>query len=161
VDGAHHLGKPVSIAVAPTVPGDAADWLAMRNALWPGEGDREDEHAADIARLLADPGDTVNVIARIDGEAAGFAEAALRRDYVNGCETSPVAFLEGIYVTPLFRKRGVAGELVKAIEAWARSRGCTEFASDANIANATSHAMHNALGFVETERVVYFRKVIG
>ena len=133
----------------------------MRNALWPGSGGREEEHAADIARLLADPGATINVIARVDAIAAGFAEAALRNDYVSGCQTSPVAFLEGIYVKPAFRGRGVARKLVGAIEAWARSRGCTEFASDAAIDNTASHAMHNALGFVETQRVVYFRKVIG
>jgi aminoglycoside 6'-N-acetyltransferase I len=151
----------VTATVATAVAADAADWAVMRNALWPGLGDRHEEHLADIKRLLADPGDTINVIARIEGDAAGFAEAALRHDYVNGCETSPVAFLEGIYVNTEFRGRGVARELVKAIEAWALARGCTEFASDAAIDNATSHAMHKALGFTETQRVVYFRKVIG
>ena len=90
----------------------------------------------------------------------GFAEAALRHDYVNGCQSSPVAFLEGIYVRPAFRGRGVGRQLVKAIEAWALASGCTEFASDAAIDNTTSHAMHEALGFSETQRVVYFRKVI-
>jgi aminoglycoside 6'-N-acetyltransferase I len=149
----------VGVTVTVASKADATDWLAMRNSLWPGG--RDEEHAADIARLLADPGDTLNLIARIDGVAAGFAEAALRHDYVNGCETSPVAFLEGIYTSPEFRNRGVARELVKAIEAWALRHGCTEFASDAAPENFASHAMHNALGFSETQRVVYFRKVIG
>lgn len=148
-----------TVSVATAI--DAAEWAAMRNALWPGSGGREDEHAADVERLLADPGETINVLARIEGDAAGFAEAALRHDYVNGCHSSPVAFLEGIYVKPEFRGRGVARELVRAIETWALDRGCTEFASDAAIDNATSHAMHRALGFDETQRVVYFRKVIG
>ena len=151
----------MTTTVSVAVPADAADWAAMRNALWPGSGGREDEHAADIKRLLADPGGTINVIARIEGDAAGFAEAALRHDYVNGCRSSPVAFLEGIYVKPEFRGSGVARELVKTIEAWAVDRGCTEFASDAAVENTTSHAMHKALGFHETQRVVYFRKVIG
>jgi aminoglycoside 6'-N-acetyltransferase I len=158
MDRTDHLGEPVIATVAAITPADAADWAALRNALWPGG--REDEHAADIARLLDDPGDTANVIARLDGDAAGFAEAALRHDYVNGCHSSPVAFLEGIYVKPAFRGRGVARELVKAIETWALQRGCSEFASDAAIDNDASHAMHRALGFEETQRVVYFRKTL-
>ncbi|MEO6012465.1 MAG: aminoglycoside 6'-N-acetyltransferase [Devosia sp.] len=138
---------------------DAVAWLELRLALWPGN--RREEFVGEIAQLLADPGDTINLIARSDnGEAIGLAEAALRHDYVNGCETSPVAFLEGIYVSPNYRRSGVGRRLVDRIAEWAVERGCTEFASDADIDNAVSHAMHNALGFAETQRVVYFRKVL-
>jgi aminoglycoside 6'-N-acetyltransferase I len=35
-----------------------------------------------------------------------------------------------------------------------------ELASDALLDNNGSHAMHEALGFTETERVVYFRKAL-
>jgi aminoglycoside 6'-N-acetyltransferase I len=90
----------------------------------------------------------------------GFLEAAMRFDYVNGCEGSPVAFLEGIYVAPAFRKQGVARALIAAFEDWARGKGVKEMASDAEIDNRVSHAMHQALGFAETERVVYFRKPV-
>ena len=58
----------------------------------------------------------------------------------------------------LARRSGCARALVAAAGTWARECGCSEFASDANFANADSHAMHRALGFVETERVVYFRR---
>ncbi len=95
-----------------------------------------------------------------DGAPQGFIEIALRSDYVNGTNSSPVAFLEGIYVTPHARKLGVAKALVRTAEAWARERGCIEFASDAAVDNESSHAMHRALGFAETERVVFFRKVL-
>lgn len=158
MDRADHLGQPVRIARAEAA--DAADWTAMRTALWPSGGNGA--HAADIAQLLADAGETINLIAREDdGTALGFAEAALRRNYVNGCKTSPVAFLEGIFVTPEARGQGVARALVAAIEAWAREQGCTEFASDAATDNVVSHDMHRALGFAETQRVVFFRKVLG
>lgn len=131
----------------------------MRTALWPRGGDGA--HAAEIAQLLVDPGETINLIARDDdGSALGFAEAALRHDYVNGCRTSPVAFLEGIYVAPAARKEGVARALVSAVEAWAREQGCSEFASDAPTDNIASFDMHRALGFEETQRVVFFRKVL-
>ena len=79
---------------------------------------------------------------------------------MNGTDSSPVAFLEGIYVAPFARNLGVAKALVQAAEFWARERGCVEFASDAAIENESSHAMHRALGFAETERVVFFRKVL-
>lgn len=158
MDRADHLGQPVKVSLAAIA--DAADWAAMRTALWPGG--RDEEHAADIAELLDDAGETINLIARdAGGTALGFAEAALRRDYVNGCKTSPVAFLEGIFVTPEARGQGVARALVGAIEAWAREQGCTEFASDAAPENFASLDMHRALGFEETQRVVFFRKVLG
>ena len=155
--GADHLGEPVRIA--PAHPADAEDWCAMRTALWPNSAGGE--HAAEIAALLEEAGETINLIARdMDGRALGFAEAGLRHDYVNGCKTSPVAFLEGIFVIPEARGRGVARALVSAAETWARNQGCTEFASDALLDNIGSHDMHHALGFDETRRVVFFRKVL-
>ena len=87
-------------------------------------------------------------------------EATLRTDYVNGCETSPVAFLEGIYVEPGARRQGVARRLVEVVQQWARQMNCSEMASDALLQNTDSHGMHLGLGFEETERVVYFRKVL-
>jgi len=158
VDRPHHLGEPVR--VAPAIPADADDWVAMRTALWPSGGNGE--HVAEIADLLVDPGETINLIARAaDGSALGFAEASLRHDYVNGCKTSPVAFLEGIFVIAEARGKGVARALVAGVEAWAREQGCTEFASDAPVNNLASFDMHHALGFSETQRVVFFRKVLG
>ncbi|RYE57238.1 MAG: GNAT family N-acetyltransferase [Hyphomicrobiales bacterium] len=158
MDRADHLGEPIRIAAATTA--DAEDWTAMRTALWPSGGNGA--HAAEIAELLVDAGETINLIARgTDGVALGFAEAALRRDYVNGCKTSPVAFLEGIFVAPEARGTGVARALVGAVEAWALELGCTEFASDTSPENFDSQAMHKALGFVETQRVVFFRKILG
>jgi aminoglycoside 6'-N-acetyltransferase I len=91
-----------------------------------------------------------------NGSAVGFVEASKRVDYVNGTNTSPVAFLEGLYVEPATRGNGVARALVGAVEAWAAAEGCTELASDSPLENVVAHAVHRALGFTETERVVYF-----
>lgn len=133
------------------------DWAALRQALWPQDTERE--HRAEAEALLGQPERAVAFLARTaGGRAAGFAEATLRRDYVNGCVTSPVAFLEGIYVRPDDRNRGVARLLCEAVEAWAVERGCAEFASDVELHNTGSQRMHVALGFEETERVVYYRK---
>ncbi|MGV8833901.1 MAG: aminoglycoside 6'-N-acetyltransferase [Devosia sp.] len=138
---------------------DLADWAALRQALWPDTA--PEEHQAEIAAQVARPHDTINLVARqADGTAVGFAEASIRHDHVNGCDTSPVAFLEGIYVEPEHRRIGTARMLVAAVEDWARAQGCSEFASDADIDNTDSHRMHAALGFEETQRAVYFRKAL-
>jgi len=82
----------------------------------------------------------------------------MRNDYVNGTAASPVGFLEGVFVVPSHRRRGVGRALVRAAEAWVTAQGCTEFASDSLLENVDAHAVHRALGFVETERVVFFCK---
>ena len=138
-------------------PDQVAEWVVLRCALWPDED--HEVMAREAPVMLAQP-DGLVLLALEGDVVAGFAEAAIRRDYVNGCETSPVAFVEGIYVVPDQRGRGVARALITAVEDWALEQGLKELASDALLDNARSHAMHQALGFAETERVVYFRKVL-
>jgi aminoglycoside 6'-N-acetyltransferase I len=74
--------------------------------------------------------------------------------------TSPVGFLEGLYVAPTWRRHGVARSLVEVAQAWCVECGCSEFASDALLDNAISHAVHRALGFAEAERVVHCVKPV-
>lgn len=138
----------------------AESWARLRAALWPDQS--AEEHREELAQeFLAGNARANAFVARLgSGEVVGFAEAALRSDYVNGCDTSPVLFLEGIYVRPDHRRMGVARRLCEAVTAWGRSAGCTEFASDAAIDNEASHRLHAALGFEETRRVVFFRKSI-
>lgn len=128
----------------------------MRLALWP-EGDAMD-HRRGMAEWLAVRDSLVLVAARRDGSGlAGFAEVGTR-PYAEGCESSPVAYLEGWYVDPDVRRQGVGTALVRAAEEWARAQGLVEFASDALIDNETSHRAHRALGFAEVERIVCFRR---
>jgi len=151
------LLKPFTLARADAA--DRGDWIALRRALWPDCG--EAEHHADTARVCANPDRLCAFIARDDsGLAVGFVEASLRSDYVNGTQSSPVGFIEGLYVVPEARRRSVARSLIASAEAWARSRGCSEMASDALLGNVEGHAAHRALGYVETDRVVYFYKRI-
>jgi aminoglycoside 6'-N-acetyltransferase I len=136
---------------------DSAAWRQLRTALWL-DGLLADD-TAEIERIVAHPHDMVAFLGLdAHGAAIGFAEATLRRDHVNGTDTSPVGFLEGLYVIPSMRRLGVGRALVAAVEQWTRERRCTELASDALLDNTASHAAHVAYGFEETERVVYFRK---
>lgn len=134
-------------------------WTALRAELWPE--DATDDHRAEVVEALASEKDIVAYVAEAtDGRLAGFVEAALRHDYVNGCDTSPVGFVEGLYVRPEFRSAQVGRALCEAVADWARRQGCRELASDALADNVASHAFHQAVGFEETERVVYFRKAL-
>jgi aminoglycoside 6'-N-acetyltransferase I len=135
--------------------------MAMRSALWPEmteEDNLRETAKLETGKLGAEAKAFVRIALNAEEKPAGFAEGTLRTDYVNGCETSPVAFLEGIYVEPWARRQEVAKALAAEVERWALGLGCREFASDALLENAESHSMHRGLGFMETERVVYFRK---
>ncbi len=139
---------------------DDADWLSLRLQLWP-DCPRE-QHLEEMARFLREPTRFVQFIVRDPGgRGLGFAEASIRTDYVNGTSSSPVAYLEGLYVAPEARRKGVARRLVLAVSEWAVAAGCSELASDTQPENLVSQAVHTRLGFVETERAVFFSKSLG
>lgn len=134
-------------------------WLTLRLALWPHSS--QQEHLAEMASFIAKPERYVQFVAYSESRLpVGLIEASLRYDYVNGTETSPVAFLEGVYVVTELRRQGIAARLVATVAEWAQSKGCAEFASDTLIDNEVSQTVHQALGFEETERVMFFRKVL-
>lgn len=143
--------------IRPAATADLEALAELRLALWPDEP--LEQRRAEVRENLARTDGRLHTVVAVDGDdAVGFAEVSLRTDYVNGCRSSPVAFLEGIYVRPAHRRRGVGRALLAAAERWSRERGCSELASDALLANRASHRFHGAAGFEETERVVYFRK---
>ena len=89
-----------------------------------------------------------------------FVNLSLRRDYVAGAVSRPVAYVEGIYVEPELRHMGVARALIKLAEAWGKAKGCTQLASDVLLENTVSQAFHVAVGFQEVNRTVSFIKTI-
>ena len=93
-----------------------------------------------------------------DGCFIGVALCCLRRDYVEGCETSPVGYLEGVSVKEACRGQGVAKRLVEECEQWAREKGCREFASDCELSNTASLDFHLQIGFQEQNRIICFKK---
>lgn len=145
-----------ALSIRELTAADEAIWIAMYARLFPAE--TEDALAKEIARILTDP-NSGGFIAMIDKEPAGFIEHALR-PYANGCHSKPVPFLEGIWVDPAFRRRGIATALVARLQDYLSGLGHRELGSDVEIANAGSISFHSGLGFEETERVVYFRKAL-
>lgn len=137
-------------------PADEREWLRLRMELWP-ELDLETHHR-EMSEWLNRPDGVVLVAPRADGQKlAGFAEVG-SRSVADGCDTSPVAYLEGWFVDRDMRRRGVGRALAAAAEAWARERGFREFASDAELENLESQKAHLAIGFREVERLVLFLK---
>ena len=136
---------------------DAPAWLRMREALWPEA--ESASHAREIDEFFAGKLSMplAALIALDDRKPVGFAELSIR-NYAEDCVTDRVAYLEGWYVIPEARRRGVGRALVAAAEQWALAQGCTEFGSDALIDNESSAAAHRALGFVETVQIRCFRK---
>jgi len=134
---------------------DRTAWAALRHALWPYHP--LEELDGELDQMLE--GDFAGFGAFEDGAPIGFAEVS-QRAYGDGCDTAPVAWLEGIFVMPRYRQRGVGKLLVAAVEDWGRSRGLSELGSDAALDNLTSRLSHVLWGFDETERVVMFRKTL-
>lgn len=141
------------IIVRPVRPEDKAVWRDMRAALY-GE---DPSLLADVEGYFAgDPMIAAAFIAE-DGRPLAFIELSLR-NYAEGCASSPVPYIEGLYVGEGQRRRNVGRLLVAAAEDWARQRGFTEMASDTQIENEASLGAHQAYGFSEVERIACLRK---
>lgn len=134
---------------------DLSALTALACKLWPDNGLPEME--AEMAEVLARA--DAALFLSLDGKApVGFAQCQLRYDYVEGTASSPIGYLEGIYVAEGHRKRGIAKELLSACERWAKEKGCKEFASDCELANAQSLRFHLKAGFTEANRIICFTK---
>ena len=99
------------------------------------------------------------VAADSDGTLGGFIEASLR-PAAEGCRSRPVAYIEGVYVAAALRRRGIARQLVGAVEQWAVSHGCSEFASDCLAENEESIRFHQSVRFDVAKELIHFRRVI-
>lgn len=132
---------------------DKAAWLTLRRRLWP---EPRETLRREIECLFGKRG-FLCLIAWQEGKVVGFAEAMIR-PFANGCESAPVPFLEGLWVEPASRRKGIGRLLVQGVESWAQRKGFRELGSDAYLTHRTSHKAHRAYGFRETERVVYFKK---
>jgi len=147
------------VKIKPAEQQDADHWLDMRCALWPKEA------RAHLAKDVTDyfTGQALEVavfIAETEaGRPVGMIELALR-PYAEGCEPSPVVYVEGWYVMPEARQRGVGTALIRQAEQWARQSGYTELASDSQLGNEIAYKAHLNAGFEEVEKIVTYRKTL-
>lgn len=135
--------------------GDEAVYAELRVELWPGIPSRE--NLGECRDILAAADQAVLLAETPRGQIVGFAEVSLR-PLAEGCTTRPVGYLEGWYVRPDARHRGVGRRLMEAAELWAREQGCTEMASDTEAGNIASEEAHQRLGYTIVGRIVHFRR---
>jgi aminoglycoside 6'-N-acetyltransferase I len=149
-----HMG----MKIRPVEKKDEADWLRMRIAIY---GDEETVLAAEIQRFFAGHSHEPQavLVAEEDGLLVGLAELSVHL-YAEGCTSDHVGFLEGWYVEPASRRRGIGRALLTASEAWALSQGCRELATDTRLENADVVKTYEACGYEEVGQLRCFRKTL-
>ncbi|MEQ8408774.1 MAG: GNAT family N-acetyltransferase [Gammaproteobacteria bacterium] len=138
---------------------DTSEWSRMRTLLWP---DTEDNHLSEIADFFAGDSHDIAQTYVVDNNGkglVGFIELNIR-NFVEGSRNDAVPYIEGWYVDTDYQAQGLGKKLLERAEKWAKDRGFTELASDAEMDNTRSIAIHEHLGFAETYRVVCFLKKI-
>ncbi|MFW6029205.1 MAG: aminoglycoside 6'-N-acetyltransferase [Halanaerobiales bacterium] len=129
--------------------------VKMAMNLWPG--DREGEMKELFTKSQSSEKEK-NYLYKIEDEYVGFIYLSLRSDYVEGSDSSPVGYIEGIYVGPEYRHQDIARQLVQKGEDWTKSMGCTQMASDCELENTVSYQFHLKVGFEEANRIISFIK---
>ncbi len=135
---------------------DVPHWARMRDALWP---DSISTNTIEIEQYFSNQANHIKecflVIA--DETPVGFIELNIR-SYAEGSDQAEIPYVEGWFVDATYRGRGLGKSLMDEAETWAKAKGFTEIASDAELNNSGSIGAHNKLGFEETDRIVCFLK---
>jgi len=143
------IRPPAAPSVRPLTPADHAAWIGLRQALWLGSD--ATTLAAEAGTLLTDPQRfgalRYAVLLAVDGERpTGFVEVSLRDD-LPAFAGRTVGYVEGVYVAPPHRRRGLGQALIEAAAGWARAQGAAELASDILPDNPASLDFHRRVGF--------------
>jgi len=149
---------PRMLRVVPASEERIGDWLAFRKALYSPLEDAF--HEAEMRQILASAEQDCFLALDESGVPLGFVELSLR-NFVDGCLGSPVGYVEGLYVVPEARGRGIGRLMLRHAMAWSRERGCRDIAADAQLADEPAQRFWGAVGFRETFRIVEFKKRLG
>ena len=133
------------------------EWVNLALMLFPESS--FDEELALHKKILAS-GKEEGLLYQKNNRYVAFMNLSIRNDYVNGTDTSPVVFVEALYVLPDYQRRGIGKKLIEYAENYARQKGITQLASDCYTDNLLSESFHKNCGFVEKERVICFVKNI-
>ena len=136
---------------------DFERWQILRRKLWAQT--TEEENLEFFDDFLRDSEKLLIVVAESEqSELAGFLEAGIRQDYVEGCDAARVGYIEGWFVEAEFRRQSIGRRLVEVAESWAREQGCEEMASDCDLDNEVSLNAHLSVGYQEVGRSIHFKK---
>lgn len=141
--------------IKPMAESDFADWLSMCNQLHTDNTSEQNEK--DLRQIQKDSRYEPFIARHESGKAAGYIELSTRTDYVEGSDSSPVGYVESIFVQPEYRKHGLGRQMIEWAEDWCRQKGFTQLGSDALMDNSDSHAFHKSVGFT-AEPIMTFIK---
>lgn len=144
------------MTIRPVDQADATRWIELACELWRDASPAELRREFDIIQRDGKP--ISSFLYWIGGQAVAFITLSIRTDHVEGSSGSPTAYLEGIYVVPECRRQGIAKEMIRFAEKWAKDQGCSEFGSDAELNNRDSQNFHHRMGFNESNRLVTYIK---
>lgn len=133
------------------------DIVSMGLKLWPDN--EADDLRKEFAAILQSDKDRI-FVCKDNEKCIAFIHVSLRFDYVQGAISSPVGYVEGVYVQPEYRLQGISTGLLKKAENWAKERGCTQMASDIEMDNTGSYEFHIKSGFKEAGKIICFIKDI-
>ncbi len=111
----------------------------------------------EIRRTVEDPNLTSFLVFKNEEpNPIGMIELSLR-NMVDGCISSPVAYIEGLYLIEKYQGQGLGKEMIVFIKKWAKEQGCTELAVDTELENERAQKFYLREGFEETYRIVQFK----
>jgi len=138
--------------------GNLKEWVNLGTMLFPDESFDEE---FDLHKKVLTSENHIGLLYQKDEQYVGFMYLSIRNDYVNGADTSPVVFVEAIYVLPGHRQHGIGKEFIEHAEKQTAQKGITQLASDCFVDNNLSESFHKSCGFIEKERVICFVKNVG
>jgi GNAT superfamily N-acetyltransferase len=119
--------------------------LAIQSDLW-AAGNITPARQAVMPRVL--PPHTT-VLGRLDDRAAGSAFVVA---------DGPVAMIHAIEVAPQFRRRGLAGWMIRTAAVWATEQGAARLGLAVSRANTGARATYDRLGFHEVGSYGYWAR---
>jgi aminoglycoside 6'-N-acetyltransferase I len=130
-------------------------WRRMRQELYPNLD--PEMHDEEMEWLFEAKDSAAYLAFSDDGEPIGLLEVSLR-NVVDGCIGGPVGYVEGIYLEPSYRRKGLGAKLMEFATEWCRKRGCQDMATDAEIENVEAQEFYRQTGFTEVSRTVGFTR---
>ena len=134
---------------------DFEQWLRMRKLLYPESS--QNELMSEIKKIFYDK----TIVGELDYIVfvyeknklmlGGFIETSLKQK-VSKCKSSPVGYIESLYVDTDVRRNGIACKLVSESEKWIIRKKCTEFAVDTDPNEKGSIDFYLSCGFAEVRR---------
>ena len=116
------------VQIRPVTHADFDAWLRLRTAHWPnGAADHGPEIAAFFAGMASEP--QAVFLAECNGRAIAVMELSIRKD-LPMLPNVDVGYVEGFYIEPEFRGRGITRRLLRFAQDWSRKQHCAAFASD-------------------------------